>query len=756
MKILNISPILLSLLLACLGIIHARQHSVLKDIFQIFATCKYRFITFTSNLTKFPQDNISVWVAIENWQSTYILENFKYVNATLHSHADNISLKYKTFHDTLRYTPQCFLHAYFMSSDVWEPLWGAMVHIRSKVPELPHVLFIEDVGYSDQNENRREFFVEGLHLTYANHIVMISHPNGERKHIIQFICIPCTKAHSRVTYIKTNLVNFKKYSDLVSHTRSFSTNLFGQMIAAMLRRMGVGDLDHCDFMTRKKPTHISTDLYHTCVHYFLSHRYNYTYGKEYHGGAIAEAIFIVPINVRIAAETVERLSRPGRNNLMEYATYGVGFKRFRYKMFQKAPALPEDLMLRPMTWIVWLLNIIVATVIVLVTLLHKQLQKWRFGSQQRNSAIITSLIASVVDQPMSPEFQNSKIYESRWLGFVWLIWLFAGIITVNGYKGLIFSFLSTGKAPIWPQNLLELVNDPGYCKFSTAGVSNVIPENNGSRLEIIPAIKEQLLEPMTYGRPGVDYPIEYVGLNNSIIFKHDGNLEILKQMVLANFSQPTVEMFQFQNHTCNKFATIDFHMLYFALPLMSFVKGLVMSDSTDIAGYTNFVFMKQIKNFFTEILQKGVAHIEATGLLMASARHASRWGVCLNSRYFYEVMKYDYNITLRHSMFRCLGIMQNYRWMHSTDMTIQEDSEPEKFSLQQMFAVIKVCMVLIMMAFIILVGEISVKKFVEKSVVYCSEDAVQNIENKADENAPDTQTNVQPSNICGSDVIGID
>lgn len=70
-------------------------------------------------------------------------------------------------------------------------------------------------------------------------------------------------------------------------------------------------------------------------------------------------------------------------------------------------------------------------------------------------------------------------------------------------------------------------------------------------------------------------------------------------------------------------------------------------------------------------------------------------------------------------------IMENYRWLHTNDMNIEEDNELKQFSVEQLFSILKVCLVMVLAAILIGVGEIILAKFIR------NKNAVQKIAIKA-------------------------
>lgn len=124
-------------------------------------------------------------------------------------------------------------------------------------------------------------------------------------------------------------------------------------------------------------------------------------------------------NVPIGFGVFERISKsePARN-FVSFMPYGVAYKTFQFKSFQANPSLPEDLLLKSMDGIVRLLNFAAIIGIEIVTALYKWWQNIRLKTTHRRSSIIASLIASVIDQPISSELQNSTIYGSSWLALV--------------------------------------------------------------------------------------------------------------------------------------------------------------------------------------------------------------------------------------------------------------------------------------------------------------------------------------------------
>lgn len=148
-----------------------------------------------------------------------------------------------------------------------------MGNVRRKFAEQPYEMFIENAVASNQPD-RENFFVKHLALSHAKDLIMLA--NTHATFGTRLICIPCTVQLSKITYFEATSINTKSYADMASFAYRVNSNLMGQGIATLLFESGVSDLNHCDFMKREKPSYILTDLYHACVHHFLSDAFNYT------------------------------------------------------------------------------------------------------------------------------------------------------------------------------------------------------------------------------------------------------------------------------------------------------------------------------------------------------------------------------------------------------------------------------------------------------------------------------------------------
>lgn len=97
----------------------------------------------------------------------------------------------------------------------------------------------------------------------------------------------------------------------------------------------------------------------------------------------------------------------------------------------------------------------------------------------------------------------------------WLLWILIMVVFSNGYKGMVFSFMTKNEAVSWPANLLHLVKEyPSYTLVTNAVISRT---RNDTRV-VVPFLKHFFAEDNKLkGYPGKDFPIEYHILNTSTI-----------------------------------------------------------------------------------------------------------------------------------------------------------------------------------------------------------------------------------------------
>lgn len=654
-------------------------------LFKLLQACHWKFLTFKGN------DRIDdkIELAITHLRkSSQSMQNFE---ATQDSHLLNFTSVSKRLH--ISFTA-CLLHAYIKHGDNWNEIQHAMLHFK-QMGEVPHHVIFFEMGQNSYKSGQL-FYNYYLPFTSIRGLpVIVNHANFEE---IKFMCIPCTVASLKPTFVSVNMAQAAKINDLAYYGKLINSNLLGQRIEAYLSLSGVQTLDYCDFMTRKGPPNVFVFSYQACVHFFLSTKLNYTYT-----GKSKVRLFKVQMNVGIRSKNFE-LSKTGSG--YDWTAHGVLIRTFKFRAFQAVLPVSEDILFKPMEIKVWILTVAAAICVLLITKLHKKCKS--LGSSDtktKNISTIMSLLASVLDQQMSAELQKRAVHGSEMIALIWLLWSLSTIITVNGYKGLIFSFFSVGNVPTWPNNLMELAGDDTYCKFTTE--TTVKASNSANRTTIfnqVSLLRIALLEPTMKGTPGTDFPLEYLKLNESLKWYRFVN-EVPTEIIAKNLKTKYPKYFQIYGDACDKFAFVDLNTQQNSLPLVSFMKKLISSKTDIVHGYAFINFFYAMRNFFLELFQDGVAQLEAAGLLLASADHALRWQLCQNNRDIQKKLKVEHNISVAHKMHRCLGIMTGYGSSRRVDVDIVDEYEPEPITLDQLTTPFKIFTIMILISLSLILGE---------------------------------------------------
>lgn len=476
-----------------------------KSLLSNFRTCHFKFLTGIKSPKFMEYDFITtskVMVLLEN-QLTISLETLDYILFDT-----NIT----NFHNRKKFS-LCFIHCYMVDQQSFSSLEARMIFLEKAGEKPVHIILFEDY-YKISNTSvlsRDKYFCEFLpsRLSIGLVIGVISHS------LIYIPCVTCLPAYQSVVHFLTN-TDVKSIETLKTLWVRINGNLHGAFVNTMWdsTRIKISLLISCDGFVGRGPKYklsfVTIPETYLCVHVVLSKKLNYTYirkvGDTERRFAATGEIFVADINYQVQRKiTVNRV---------EWMPYAVEYKPFYFITMLPKPGFHATRLVFPFDWYTW--------VLIFASGFAEFLTVYFISGCRRPMTIFTAVVGSGLDQTVSKSFRQSKILDSSIISFVWLVWYLMIFIITHAYKGTIFSFLTKGIDPMFPNSLNELVSS-SYEKFTLTGASQGLKRFSLFKHQVLAYI------PDWYGK-------NYVELNHTLNWYNETIEKLVDEVFTHNYN----------------------------------------------------------------------------------------------------------------------------------------------------------------------------------------------------------------------------
>lgn len=658
---------------------------VFKSQFTLFANCHVKFVflkNFTPTYSNYLLETIisqDLPTAImSNPDNIFSSETFFIYNNTYQVISEMYDADWQ-FKKPIK-LPNCLVHIYIPYRKTFEYIPNVLEDLR-KVGEWPsHAIFLETLD--NDNASLLEIYREEIPLSFVRGLVLAV--DLLRTDIIHLICIPCAWWHGydenvEMFKVSVDLKNFQSLKHVYTHlSHPLQTNL---LHSGVLVDTSSVDLRYCDFTSKSTPFRMITP-FTNCIHYILSEKFNYTIQKRKRS---ASGIFEAAMSSYIDDENVRHIDFIEK--IVEWVPFGVVSEHMEFIAFQRKPHFSASALVQPYHWRGWVLIVTMATGLLLITILFAG--KSEALTLSVLVSMVTSIIAGMLDQPIYSKCNVSahvKIYKSHILALIWLLWILIIVVLGNGYKGTLYSFLTTESPPSWPKSLSQLVASK-YCVLTTEEKRLY---HWGKLRYISSYVRSEFLEPLMHGIPGVDFPDEYSKLNETLRFYIRGETDITSKIIQQNPSlikDPNCP-YKVGKDKCTKFAILQSDPIRDSISLLYLMKELVMSERVVLPRFRTVTPPLISRNFFMEPFLNGVAALESSGILQALQNHMTKWLICLRilSR---TKLAQDTSTETKIPFLRCLTQISG---KVTNPNELREKYPPQAISIQQIVGAFYICM----------------------------------------------------------------
>lgn len=662
----------------------------LKTQLKLFSGCHTKFITLAWASFSWSADSLKTKKFIQIFteiDSTPL--SFEHFNLT-----ELNSQKYwKPHQNRNHHTPKkftaCFINVIIPHENTFQFLSGMTIKMQNRGEWPNHAILVDT--FDNQNPGKIKFMFS-VRLLYFRGLFLLVDTKSQN---IQTICIPCIR-HGAVWSKKVTLSEFKNLQEAYMKTSFvFYSNLQNSPIWTDVTL----NLDYCNFMEKSSPSVVYI-MHMICISYLLSSKYNYTASRK--TGTNAEAQnYMYFLYARSSVNTVNLQNSGVRDRRLEWLPFGIASEHISFIAFQRQPYYSGNI-LKPFDWRGWTLLALSNLGMFLITVLY---------TCPGNTVgffmyleVGSSVVASVLDQSPSTYCKITgelKLCKSQILSVVWVLWLLLLVVLVNGYRGALFSFLTTDTLPDWPKSLKDVTSDNEYCALSTLAADTF---NNSQLIKVSSFIHVDYLAPLMVGSPGVDYPNEYAALNQTLIFLYHLNETdaFLSKMVFKSSSQrsETGDPFVIGDHVCKKFVLFHVNVLVEAISLLYSFSTSIISDQVMLPQFRVVTPPRGMRNFFNDPFLRGIAALESSGILQALHGYVLKWSACIKVRKRMSSLKSDEK-HVRLAMSKCIQQGSGFE-----TSKFHEKSSPVVFSFRQLGLTFNVFGVGMCFAFFILVLEL--------------------------------------------------
>lgn len=615
-------PRLLLIILSCsIKEVHSNQESfvqVLKHfdiivlqfhhISQLFQGCHLQFLFFegTGNIfSPFTNDILShfgeIVKAIENH---VILSTHKFTFPVLHEDHIHHYQFYKHKRVNSISKQWCTIHIY-----VYEEVEGdfGCLYCDLVKPVVTnfagfdvwpnHFIFlVKLMSTSEFGDNEKELLLyrHSLELKdlHIRGITFVIHHTGQ-PHVL---CIPCFPHPHLIHYPVNVSQNATNVRTLYKLSKLLNSNLRGESLSGFSveelspEPMCQPRLLHdAKFLFRYYPPLMSH-----CAHYLLKHKLNYTLV------AGQDEIFVSASGqYPLSANNFNLFSQDGSMTWIENL---ANFDPLTFIAYQETPRLNAKILYKAYSWETWLMFAISAVAIAILTVGVEDIQSWDFDL----GPIAIDVLSSILDQPVKRNSQ--KIVNNKAISVLpaWFkLWMLMIVVLGNGYKGMVYSFITNGIRPIWPPTLHELLRGREFLIITTNRRTTHDTE------EVSSLIKSQLS-----AQEISSYPASFRQLNATLQMLRRFELILHKDLMAQNKVYESLEFsLRVNRKRSRKFALVNFNDWYIEhVYLVSmYGKWMVSSEPRLIEGIELIKFWIATRNFFADYFSHGLAQLEQLG-----------------------------------------------------------------------------------------------------------------------------------------------
>lgn len=603
--------------------IEVASNPEIDHIFNVFQNCQFKFISIRSNNSSFNQ--------IELFGKSSNSINKAHITLQLYNLLETRSFKFRNSSpsDSTKYSKACYVHAYIYDIYPFSALTPTFTFLERFFNELRksgewphHTLFIKQSQLYSEVQSRQisNFYRTLLPKTFARGIILEInfHLNSSAIRNINLVCIHC----------KSSLQSLDL--DQGASTKSledFRDSLEARGIYLITPLSYIQAIEHaCDIASvHTLPTHVHR-FSSVCVFHILQDHFNFTYFTDQTFDNTTElAYFDTKMSFFFEHDNYENMIKTRQR---EWIPYDVRRQEYQFVGFQQLPKITLVVFIRPYDWISWVIFFVLVLVLLVL----------RFVLINQNFMdtfeLFLSLLAVFLEQPVkakglsAAKIESPLKYFKRTLFCCWMIWVPVMMVYSNGYKGILFSFLTTSLGVFWPESLEQLTKDRSYAMFSNEAIFDWDATKNDH--VAVPMLdyysKKGLLRTASNGN---NIPPEYRILERSTVHANlSETMIIVEGIIQDDLLHRNKSYYKIGKVTSWKFAWLHRTPEEFSALLTNFLPELVASKPNKIPGFERITPWQISRSFLYESFVRSFAWLEQTGFLLAFKHFRNRWQLC--------------------------------------------------------------------------------------------------------------------------------
>lgn len=511
--------------------------------------------------------------------------------------------------------------------------------VKYKVWPSHYVFLGKLLSYSNQAASLEQRSIHPIKLSLCpirGVVIFINHLTS----ITNLICFPCHNEPSLI-FRQVNLATISSLENLRTIVHHMNSRLRGGFVVASQSNRLIPEI-LCTMRGNLRDSYTKSDVMIVppqdhCAHHILKHKFNYTVTTKF----LVHVILHVAREMSLTNHNYKVMSNDG---LQEWSEFLAQFSPLTYSAYQKRPIITAAVLIRPLSWEVWLVILFVLTVLGILTFAVEKIQNFDL----RLVPIPMELLASVLCQDMHRNAQiiiNKKPHNllHAWL----LVWMVMMVVLSSAYLGIIFSYIANGIPPEWILSLKEALKAPTYLKITVSSYTEAsdptIPLS-----QVFRVVDRSSIDDLNMGP----------GQLQKIIRYHDPRIFMRSMLNRSSFLKH--ENFMETDHS--RLAIVDFHDTSnkYYLFLKSMYSNEIVSFGPNVVPSVQLLdFWAQKRTFFSEMFAWGLGQLDQSGFLDFMQNRIIVGARC--NYLFSWLTSLDYKLSFRDEVLRKCRYLANTR-----------------------------------------------------------------------------------------------
>lgn len=613
---------------------------------------------------------------------------------------------------------QCFVHVYYEGG---LSLHGKNYSLHERTLDIErcsgewphHSIFFGRFGGYSENETRSQqnFYRVQLPQTFARGLIFTLDYDNTKNSTLQAICLSCrtTVKNMNLKALNESIISLGQLEHDAILNPVSAENRGAYLILLINQILDIQQ--SCEISLPNFRPNYTAAVYSVCALHLLKEKFNFTFHSMQPLPNMTEAAYFAASYSTFVSQWNHNVTTLTRSR--EWIPYNFQIRPFQFVCFQKQSLLSAATLVKPydlQSWVLFLVSMMVVVLVMVLTQFHVEVKLAFF--------ILMSLVSSCLEQPVStnPHERSAAMTFSG----LWLLWLFMMIVFSTGYKGIIFSLLTTSSEVSWPASLRELASDSYYIMLSNEMVFRSV---NGTRFAVA-MLPYFLTDDVMQGKPGKDYPMEYLILNHSRVHSFlNTTVQLMSETIWNNTRHKKRGRYLFGDASATQFAYLHKEPVEFTSLVTYFMPELEASKPVIIPGLERTTPWWISRNFLFQSFDFALAELEQAGFMLAFQRHRERWSTCQSLADVERKLVKDYNFTARRQQSR--GCLNKALAGASTGNLVIEPDNVNPLSEEQLIGVFQLMGVAFAACLVIFLVEVVAYILIERVKLFSPPDKTQ-------------------------------